>query len=54
MAMDYLCVAGSGVPVECFFSKATDILTDNRQSLSNDNIKMLMCLKVWQNIFTQE
>ncbi|CAL8130002.1 unnamed protein product [Orchesella dallaii] len=47
MARDYLAVGGSGVPVESFFSTGTDVLTENRQNLSADHIKMLMLMKCW-------
>jgi len=53
MARDYLAVSGSGVPVESFFSKATDILTDNRQSISSENLNILMCLKAWLAKFSE-
>lgn len=47
MALDYLCVPGSGVSVERLFSKGTDVVTPRRQSLSSEMIKQVMCLKGW-------
>ncbi|CAG7720676.1 unnamed protein product [Allacma fusca] len=47
MARDLLCVSGTGVPCEQFFSGAPDLLTVRRQRLLSFTIKQQMCLKAW-------
>jgi hypothetical protein len=47
MARDYLAVQGSSVPSEEVFSGGVDLVTPDRNSLSEDTISMSMSLKDW-------
>jgi hypothetical protein len=47
IARDYLAVQGSSVPSEEVFSGEVDLVTPDRNSLSEDTISMSMSLKDW-------
>jgi hypothetical protein len=51
MARDYLAIPGTYLlrrhPSVYLFSTATDLLTDNRQSMSAFTIQAIQCLKSW-------
>ena len=47
IARDYLAIPGPSASSERLFSTATDVLTDNRQSLSAPTIQAVQCLKSW-------
>lgn len=47
MARDYLAVAGSGVPVEGFFSSGPDLLSPRRRSMECETVRRSLCLRNW-------
>ncbi|KAJ6648282.1 putative AC transposase [Pseudolycoriella hygida] len=47
MARDFLPAAGTGVPVERFFSSGVDVVSPKQQSMSAQTIQMRICLKAW-------
>lgn len=54
MAKDFLCVSGTGVPIERFFSYGPLLLAPNRRRLSKDTVKKCLCLKGWLKSESQE
>ena len=47
MARDYLAIPATGAPVERIFSGGTGLVQAKRGSLSEDSIRVCMCLKNW-------
>ena len=47
MAKDYLAAQDSSVPSEEIFSSAADLVTQDRNRLSDTSISKAMCLKYW-------
>jgi hypothetical protein len=47
MARDYLAIPGSGVSVERLFSHGPDLLSHRRQRLTDESIRMCLCLNNW-------
>lgn len=47
MARDFLCVSGTGVPIERFFSNGPLLLAPNRRKMLPATIRNCLCLKGW-------
>ena len=51
IAKDYLSIQASSAPSERLFSGAADVITDDRNRLSPDCARALVCLKSWNLLF---
>ena len=51
IAKDYLSIQASSSPSERLFSGAGDMITDERNRLSPDSSRALICLKSWNSFF---
>ena len=47
MAQDYLSIPSTSAPVERLFSQSGNVITSERNRLSSDTIRAIMCLKSW-------
>ena len=53
IAADFLAIPATLAPLECVFSIGSDLVTEKRNRLTRDLVRMIMCLKDW-GIITDE